>query len=491
MIAPRKPTLLLCLLTLLALLLLGGPVPSISLAQQHEPAQQSEAGQPKATLTPTLDAEADAESEHRRDFVREEGGREFATDAPTARPPESDLAPTYTIFATREGLVGRQTANGHIIRPRDRFVALPSWSALSSYQGYEFQVRLTYQGRSVVAPVWDVGPWNTNDPYWQADRGPYSDLPVGLPAAQAAYQHGYNGGRDQYGRMVGLPNGIDIADGTFWDDLGMYDNDWVQVTFLWLGEDPGPGSAVDITPPPVAFVPPTPTVPLATPRLSDNPLALLAGRQAPDEPPPTVVDNVSTQFDGGSAAWAEERCGVNGSHGSAATTASAANQQQAIWRPAVQPDIYEILAYIPPCGDNNATRAARYVITHDYGSDAVMIDQQAAAGTWVSLGIFHFGAGTPPVVAVSNAAPASDGARVVRIDAMAWMPMPDPERPAEDVRRSVMRLRDEDLRPDIAGGDRYRHEPVEITVSHRQLQQAVRGVRSAFGSWFGSGSDDE
>jgi hypothetical protein len=114
-------------------------------------------------------------------------------------PPVEPDAPTYTIFATCQGLVGRRTANGHRIVPRDRFVALPSWSVLSSRGGNEFQVRLTYKDRTVVVPVWDVGPWNTKDDYWSPNRR-YSDLPVGLPMAQAAYQNGYNGGRDSFGR---------------------------------------------------------------------------------------------------------------------------------------------------------------------------------------------------------------------------------------------------------------------------------------------------
>lgn len=160
-----------------------------------------------------------------------------ASDAPVT-------APTYTIFATRQGLVGHRTANGHRIQPRDRFVALPSYTALSSKGGQEFQVRVTYRDRSVILPVWDVGPWNTEDDYWSPNRR-YSDLPVGVPMAQAARQDGYNDGRDAWGRRVRQPNGIDIADGAFWDDLGMTDSDWVQVTFLWLGADPGrgPGAA--------------------------------------------------------------------------------------------------------------------------------------------------------------------------------------------------------------------------------------------------------
>src|SRR5919202_3175314 len=72
-----------------------------------------------------------------------------------------DGHPTVRLFATREGLVGRKTANGHIVVDHDRFVALPSKRVLNPLDGRDFQVRLSYKGRTAVAPVWDVGPWNT------------------------------------------------------------------------------------------------------------------------------------------------------------------------------------------------------------------------------------------------------------------------------------------------------------------------------------------
>lgn len=160
------------------------------------------------------------------------------------------FAPTYEIFCTRLGLVGLTTANGHVVQPRDRFVALPSPSVLSPQDSYEHTVRITYNGRSVVLPVWDVGPWNIKDDYWSPNRY-YADIPVGMPMTQAAYFDGYNGGLDEFGRRIVLPSGMDIADGAFWDDLGMTNNDWVKVSFLWMGDDPGPGAAVDVqTPPP-------------------------------------------------------------------------------------------------------------------------------------------------------------------------------------------------------------------------------------------------
>jgi hypothetical protein len=143
---------------------------------------------------------------------------------------------TYRVYATREGLVGGTTANGHVITPRDHFVALPSGRALSPAGTSTYSVQVCADnGRCETAPVWDIGPWNTHDDYWtpSATRQNWKDLPQGIPEAQAAYQNGYNGGRDQYGRQVTNPAGIDLADGTFWDGLGLTDNAWVTVTYLW------------------------------------------------------------------------------------------------------------------------------------------------------------------------------------------------------------------------------------------------------------------
>src|SRR4051812_7818514 len=53
--------------------------------------------------------------------------------------------PTVTLMATRVGMVGRTTANGHVITERDHFVALPSRRALSSLGGMEYVVQLSYR----------------------------------------------------------------------------------------------------------------------------------------------------------------------------------------------------------------------------------------------------------------------------------------------------------------------------------------------------------
>lgn len=146
---------------------------------------------------------------------------------------------TFRVYAHRLGLVGQVTANGHVIQENDRFVALPCACALSSNGGSEYQVLIEYKGRSVVLPVWDVGPWNTDDNYWDPpEKRRWKGLPQGIPQAAAAYYNDYNHGRDGKGREVKSPAGIDIADGAFWHDLGLTESDWVTITFLWLVKPP-------------------------------------------------------------------------------------------------------------------------------------------------------------------------------------------------------------------------------------------------------------
>jgi hypothetical protein len=142
------------------------------------------------------------------------------------------------VFATREGLVGGTTANDHVIVNRDHFVALPSRRGLSANGSGTYSVKVCTASRCAFEPVWDVGPWNTKDDYWNpsAIREMWKDLPQGRPEAQAAYQTGYNGGKDQFGRTVANPAGIDLADGTFWDALALTNNAWVDVTYLWTGD---------------------------------------------------------------------------------------------------------------------------------------------------------------------------------------------------------------------------------------------------------------
>lgn len=159
---------------------------------------------------------------------------ELDPDGPRAVMAAASL--TATVYATREGLVGGTTANGHVIVANDHFVALPSRRGLSPQGSGQYSVKVCGPARCETAPVWDVGPWNTHDDYWNlsSTRESFKDLPQGKPEAQAAYLEGYNGGLDGSGRKVLNPAGIDLADGTF-SNIGLNNNGYVTVEYLWTG----------------------------------------------------------------------------------------------------------------------------------------------------------------------------------------------------------------------------------------------------------------
>ncbi|MFD9965618.1 hypothetical protein [Amycolatopsis sp. NPDC058986] len=163
-------------------------------------------------------------------------------NAPQANAVAAGTPLTYKVYGTREGLVGGTTANGHVITSRDHFVSFPSGRSLSpkGTGNYTARVCRTDNSRCEYAPVWEVGPWNEQDDYWNpsSTRQKFKDLPQGKPEAQAAYQDNYNGGKSGLGYKVQNPAGIDLADGVFWDGLKMSDNGWVNVTYLWTGSGP-------------------------------------------------------------------------------------------------------------------------------------------------------------------------------------------------------------------------------------------------------------
>ncbi len=210
----------------------------------------------------------------------------------TAFQQATPVAPTFRIHATRLGMVGGRTANGHRITKRDRFVALPSRRSLSSNGGNEYMVQITYNGRTSVAPVYDIGPWNINDNYWDEHRDRYDDLPRGWPEDHAAFFDGYNGGRAEKGR-VSFPTAMDVGDGLWWDDLGINgDRAIVEVTFLWLGSDPAaapPAPAPTAAPPPEpapAEAAPAPEAPAAP---AEQPPEAAPAPEAPVEQPPEAA----------------------------------------------------------------------------------------------------------------------------------------------------------------------------------------------------------
>ena len=152
----------------------------------------------------------------------------------------AEAAPlSYSVFATREGLVGGTTANGHKIANRDKFVALPSRRALSPNGKSDYSVKVCApNGRCAFAPVWDIGPWNTKDDYWNPgpQRQQFKDLPQGVPAGTGGVpqraQRRQGRLRPQARRTRPASTS---ATAIFWDALGLKDNSQVTVDYLWTG----------------------------------------------------------------------------------------------------------------------------------------------------------------------------------------------------------------------------------------------------------------
>jgi len=117
---------------------------------------------------------------------------------------------TKRVKATREGLIGSKTASGYVIDGYVPFVALPSTRALFA------AVRVTNpdNGRSTVAIVLDVGPWNEHD-----DSYVYGSA---RPASEA--------GLDSRGRKTNGA-GIDLGE-RVWAQLRMLDNSDVEWEFV-------------------------------------------------------------------------------------------------------------------------------------------------------------------------------------------------------------------------------------------------------------------
>jgi hypothetical protein len=92
-------------------------------------------------------------------------------------------------------------------------------------------------GPSVGPKVKEVGPWNTYDNYWmrEKDRTMYKRVPRCKPEAQVAYYQNFNKGKDEFGREVLNPAGVDVTpDVARSMGLKKYQNAWVYVRFPWV-----------------------------------------------------------------------------------------------------------------------------------------------------------------------------------------------------------------------------------------------------------------
>jgi hypothetical protein len=91
-------------------------------------------------------------------------------------------------------------------------VALPHKKVKFS-GGHRVRITDVGKGTRARAPVKETGPWNIRDNYWRAsrDRSMWRDLPRCMPEAEAAFFDNYNGGKDQFGRVVRNPAGLDMT----------------------------------------------------------------------------------------------------------------------------------------------------------------------------------------------------------------------------------------------------------------------------------------
>nr|WP_139088657.1 hypothetical protein [Oscillochloris trichoides] len=314
-----------------------------------------------------------------------------STSAANTAAPATDpyaIAPTFRIRATRQGMVGGRTANGYIIPPNARFVSLPCRCVLSSKGGNEYQVRITYRGRSTVVPVYDVGPYSARDDYWNPQRTGFPDLEWGWPMDHAAYYEGYNGGQADKG-YVRFPTAMDVGDGAWIDDLGIVgDQAEVEVTMLWMGQDP-----------------------LAGPPQRD-----------PNQPE-ILVDELGGDFwhnspDLGSSAVG---CGY-GRH--AYQTRSVSNPSQSSQVVRWQPNLptegeYDLYVHVPICPSKRApTTSARYLIQHRDAALEVLVDQSTQT-SWVYLGRYPFSAGSNGFIQLADVT--SENGKTIWFDQARWV----------------------------------------------------------------------
>lgn len=312
-------------------------------------------------------------------------------DAATVQAPAADqqaVAPTFRIRATRQGMIGGRTANGFVIPPHARFVSLPSWSVLSTRGGDEYKVRITYRGRSTVVPVYDVGPYSERDDYWDARRDGYPELERGWPQDHAAYYEGHSGGRADKA-YVRYPTAMDVGDGAWLDDLGIVgDQAEVEVTYLWLGQDPLAGP---------------------TQRSAD----------APEQ----LVDELGGDFWQSTATLNASAMGCGfGRHAYWTGTVVAQDQSDVVarWQPVLPlAGFYEVYVHVPDCSTKRApTGAARYVVQHSEGAVEVAVNQREQTG-WVLLGRFPFNADSSGFVQLSDLA--GEGGNSIWFDNAKWV----------------------------------------------------------------------
>ena len=140
---------------------------------------------------------------------------------------EYNAEPTATLQAASGGRNFRVFATQY--RGYTKYeVALPH-RQLKFRGGY--RIRIRNGGHRISVPIKEVGPWNIHDNYWDKRRDMWKNLPRGKPEAEAAYYNNYNRGRDEFGRKVLNPAGVDLTPRAA-RKLGLrkYQNAWVSLS---------------------------------------------------------------------------------------------------------------------------------------------------------------------------------------------------------------------------------------------------------------------
>jgi hypothetical protein len=168
----------------------------------------------------------------------------FAEDARAAESDDgyvsSDVGDTYAAASTSGHTCGVWMSWYTVSRDApQRQVALPH-RALKFKGGYRVRIT-TRDGKRAWNPVTEAGPWNVRDNYWAQPRNRqlFSDLPRCMPEAEAAYYRNYHNGKDQFGRPVTSPAGIDITPGVakkigIWKRIRFRGLLEVKVYYPWL-----------------------------------------------------------------------------------------------------------------------------------------------------------------------------------------------------------------------------------------------------------------
>ena len=126
-----------------------------------------------------------------------------------------------------------------------QYIGYTRYEAALPHRGLKFgsqprvQIRRVNGGDVVRPRIKEVGPWNTYDNYWMTgrQRTMWKNLPRCMPEAQAAYYDNYHNGKDEYGREVLNPAGVDLTPAVARGmGLRKYQNAWVYVRFPWVDQ---------------------------------------------------------------------------------------------------------------------------------------------------------------------------------------------------------------------------------------------------------------